>query len=197
MTTEAQATKNEQSVLTADDMLRIGIMRFNQMYKLPVGSYPAFWYMQPGQGKPPEQVVKRLLAFRATLEKEITEVEDIIQMLEGENPARPQDVLTHLADWFGDLIFYCLSEMHKHGLDPVTVLGIILASNFSKLNEDGTVSYDENGKVLKGPNFWGPELLLKQYIKAAIAVGKEDEEYARKLAQSERDGDDRGGDSRG
>jgi predicted HAD superfamily Cof-like phosphohydrolase len=47
-------------------------------------------------------------------------------------------------------------------------LGIIMASNMSKLGPDGKPIYDERGKVLKGPNYWKPEPMIKRMILARI-----------------------------
>ncbi|MNL77051.1 hypothetical protein D3C87_2031310 [compost metagenome] len=52
---------------------------------------------------------------------------------------------------------YCRSEALKYGLPLEEVLDIIMDSNESKLGIDGKPIYDENGKFLKGPNYWKPE----------------------------------------
>jgi predicted HAD superfamily Cof-like phosphohydrolase len=73
-------------------------------------------------------------------------------------------VLAQIADWLGDIQVYCASEMRKFGLDNDATLGIIMASNFSKLDEDGEPIYDSRGKVLKGTNFFPPEPELRELI---------------------------------
>ena len=40
-----------------------------------------------------------------------------------------------------------------------------MESNFSKLGGDGKVIKDERGKILKGPNYWKPELRIKEMLK--------------------------------
>lgn len=37
-------------------------------------------------------------------------------------------------------------------------------SNESKLGADGNPIYDANGKFLKGPNYWKPELRIKALL---------------------------------
>jgi predicted HAD superfamily Cof-like phosphohydrolase len=38
-------------------------------------------------------------------------------------------------------------------------------SNFSKLGADGKPIYNpDTGKVLKGPNFWGPEIRIREIL---------------------------------
>lgn len=146
--------------------LKKSIDAFNHMYKLPVGTIPGFWYIKPPEevnGKePPEQVFKRITDFRHTLQKEIDEADELLVNIQ--NGSKPSEVLTELADWLGDICIYCVSEMRKHGLDPNMVFSIIMASNASKLGPDGQPIYDDKGKVLKGPNYWKPEPMLKQYI---------------------------------
>jgi predicted HAD superfamily Cof-like phosphohydrolase len=58
--------------------------------------------------------------------------------------------------------------MRKFGIDNSVVLGIIMASNRSKLGRDGKPLYDERNKVLKGPDFFPPEPEIRRYIAAAV-----------------------------
>lgn len=74
------------------------------------------------------------------------------------------DILTDLADWLGDIQVYCGSEMTKFGLPVNDVLEIIMESNFSKMGADGNPIYDEQGKLLKGPNYWKPETRIKELL---------------------------------
>lgn len=144
--------------------IKASVDAFNRMYKLPVGDRPGFWYVKetPGGLTPQEQVLKRLFAFRKTLFDELNEGAQIAAATT--KNAEPVDVLTDMADWLGDICIYCISEMRKHGLDPNMVFSIIMASNMSKLGADGVPIYDEHNKVLKGPNYWKPEPMLKAYI---------------------------------
>jgi len=65
------------------------------------------------------------------------------------------------ADLFGDIAVYALSELVRWGFDPARVLTGIVAANFTKLNPDGTATYDERGKLQKGPNTLKAEVLLE------------------------------------
>jgi len=77
----------------------------------------------------------------------------------GNSPAQRLEryLLVTLADWFGDLTVYIRSEALKFGIPLESVLSCIMGSNFTKLGEDGQPVKNENGKVLKGPNFAPPE----------------------------------------
>jgi hypothetical protein len=68
-----------------------------------------------------------------------------------------REILVMLADWLGDMNVYNRSESLKYGIPLENALACIMGSNFTKLGEDGEPIKDENGKVLKGPNFVPPE----------------------------------------
>lgn len=143
------------------------VEKFNELYKLPNACVPCF----------PETGVygrtKRLDAFVRTLQAELWEQLDIINKLE-EQKCSDTEVLADIADWLGDIIIYCMSEMLKYGLVPDDVLRIIMASNMSKLGVDGKPIYNEDGKVLKGPNYWKPEPMLLRMIEARIRQAQQE-----------------------
>lgn len=147
------------------------VKAFNLQYGLPVRSTPGlpFKKIEGANGEPGptlrQQLFSRLVAFQTTLQEELDEGTEIAHKVAAGDP--PIEILTDLADWLGDIQIYCMSEMIKFGLDPTVVLGIIMASNRSKLGADGKPIYDSNGKVLKGPNYWRPEPQIRRYIEAA------------------------------
>ena len=73
-------------------------------------------------------------------------------------------LLDSVQDLLGDVIVYCRSEAMKYGIPLEAVLDLIMDSNESKLGADGKPIYDENGKFLKGPNYWKPEPQIKQLL---------------------------------
>lgn len=150
------------------------ILHFNGMYKLPVAPFPQLDavyedeirrdYVNGNSNKDP--ISRRLDSFHQTLLKELVEVEDIQAMMCSR--ASAAEILTAIADWLGDIIIYCASEMAKYGIPQKEVLRIIMSSNFSKLQADGSVKYDEHGKVEKGPGYWKPEPLIKDLLLSLI-----------------------------
>lgn len=137
------------------------IRAFNKLYNLPCPATPTI----PSRA----ELAKELNKFYDILLEELKEVYDILQAIDG--PVGHQcdeDILTDIADWLGDIIVYCASQLAKYGLQSDDVLGIIMASNMSKLGPDGKPIYDERGKVLKGPNYWQPEPMIKRMILARI-----------------------------
>lgn len=62
------------------------------------------------------------------------------------------------ADALGDLVYVVYGMALEMGIPMADVLAEIQASNMSKLGADGKPIYREDGKVLKGPNFFDPDL---------------------------------------
>lgn len=136
------------------------ISKFNSMYRLPQPPKPTleFQRLEAFQGNS--------ASTQSILREECDEGMDVIMKYAcSESDA---DVLTAQADWLGDMIVYCTSELERYGLNPETVLGIIMDSNFSKLDKNGLPIYDERGKVMKGPGYWKPEPKLKAYIEKVM-----------------------------
>lgn len=128
------------------------IKTMNEMYKLPVHDAP---HLFEGTGD-------RLLKFKKTLLDEVAEIDEIVeQVRRGDSEI---DIQVAIADLLGDLIVYCRSEAMKYGIPLEDVLDVIMDSNESKLGADGQPIYDENGKFLKGPNYWKPEPRIKELL---------------------------------
>lgn len=67
--------------------------------------------------------------------------------------------LTEIADALGDMLYILCGTIIEHGLQEKieAVFDEIQRSNMSKLGEDGTPIYREDGKVIKGPNYSKPD----------------------------------------
>lgn len=57
-----------------------------------------------------------------------------------------------------DLLNICIGTAHLLGLPFEEGFVEVMASNMSKLGEDGNPIYREDGKILKGPNYFKPNL---------------------------------------
>tara|TARA_B100000029_G_scaffold47297_1_gene43433 strand:- start:376 stop:762 length:387 start_codon:yes stop_codon:yes gene_type:complete len=68
--------------------------------------------------------------------------------------------LVEVADALGDMLYILCGTILEHGLQYKIeeVFDEIQRSNMSKLAEDGTPIYREDGKVLKGPNYFKPRI---------------------------------------
>ncbi|MGG6230255.1 hypothetical protein [Tenacibaculum sp. SDUM215027] len=68
--------------------------------------------------------------------------------------------LVEVADALGDMLYILCGTIIEHGMQHKIeeVFNEIQRSNMSKLGEDGTPIYREDGKVLKGPNYFKPNI---------------------------------------
>ncbi len=131
------------------------IVDFNQMYNLGTFQEPEL----PG----------RLVNFLKIIRDEVSEGDELLEKLR-KGKIEGYDAYTELADWLGDMIVFCASEMLRHGIPVMSTLDIIMDSNESKLGEGGKPIHDpETGKVLKGPNYWKPEPMIKKMLMALAA----------------------------
>jgi len=72
--------------------------------------------------------------------------------------------LTEIADALGDKLYILCGTILKHGMQDIIekVFDEIHSSNMSKVGEDGKAIMREDGKILKGPSYFKPN--LKQFI---------------------------------
>ena len=68
--------------------------------------------------------------------------------------------LTEVADALGDMLYILCGTIIEHGMQHKIeeVFDEIQSSNMSKLGEDGKPIYREDGKVLKGPKYFKPNI---------------------------------------
>ena len=74
--------------------------------------------------------------------------------------AANNDDLVEVADALGDMLYILCGTIIEHGLQHKIdeVFDEIQNSNMSKLDRDGNPIYREDGKVLKGPNYFKPNI---------------------------------------
>jgi len=68
--------------------------------------------------------------------------------------------LVGIADALGDKLYILCGTILKHGMQDVIekVFDEIHSSNMSKVGEDGKAILREDGKILKGPDYFKPNL---------------------------------------
>ena len=80
--------------------------------------------------------------------------------------AAENDDLVEVADALGDMLYILCGTILEHGMQYKIeeVFNEIQRSNMSKLGADGKPIYREDGKVMKGPNYFKPniETILKE-----------------------------------
>lgn len=104
-------------------------------------------YGQPVRTTPTLDVEDRVLALDLIRE----EFKELVEASENND-------FVEMVDAWGDLVWVIYSAAHAHGVDLDRVLAEIRSSNLSKLGEDGLPIYREDGKILKGPNFFPPNI---------------------------------------
>ena len=79
-----------------------------------------------------------------------------------------RDIL-EIADALTDLLYVTYGAGHAFGIDLDKCFDEVQNSNMSKLDENGKPIYNELGKVLKGPNYFKPD--LRKFIKRKVDKG--------------------------
>ena len=66
--------------------------------------------------------------------------------------------LLEVADALTDILYVTYGAGHAFGIDLDKCFDEVQNSNMSKLGDDGKPIYNEAGKVMKGPNYFKPDL---------------------------------------
>ena len=76
--------------------------------------------------------------------------------------------IVEVADALGDMMYILCGTIIEHGMQHIIeeVFDEIHRSNLSKLDENGNPIYREDGKVIKGPNYFPPDIkkIMKKYL---------------------------------
>ena len=79
------------------------------------------------------------------------ELEELTEAMQDEN-------LLEVADALTDILYVTYGAGHAFGIDLDKCFEEVQNSNMSKLGEDGKPIFNEAGKVMKGPNYFKPDL---------------------------------------
>lgn len=122
------------------------VTKFHEVYRIPYAVQPT------------TDVDPQLITLRHRLMAE--ENEEYLEAALAGN-------LVEVADALGDMLYILCGTMITHGMqDKIEdVFREIQRSNLSKLGADGQPIYREDGKVMKGPNYFKPDI-------AAILAGR-------------------------
>ena len=71
--------------------------------------------------------------------------------------------LLEVADALTDILYVTYGAGHAFGIDLDKCFDQVQKSNMSKLDKDGKPIYNQAGKVMKGPNYFKPD--LNQFLK--------------------------------
>ena len=72
--------------------------------------------------------------------------------------AMKKNDLLEVADALTDILYVTYGAGHAFGIDLDKCFDEVQNSNMSKLGENGEPIYNESGKVMKGPNYFKPDL---------------------------------------
>ena len=85
-------------------------------------------------------------------------VDLIKEELEELQEAMKNNDLLEVADALTDILYVTYGAGHAFGIDLDKCFDEVQNSNMSKLGENGEPIYNESGKVMKGPNYFKPDL---------------------------------------
>ena len=112
------------------------VKKFMQTFGQEVKTSPSF---------PTEKIVK----LRYELIKE--ELSELNEAIKDKN-------LEEIADALTDILYVTYGAGHAFGINLDKCFQEVQNSNMSKLGEDGKPVYNDRGKVMKGPNYFKPNL---------------------------------------
>ena len=82
----------------------------------------------------------------------------IKEELEELNEAMKNKDLLEVADALTDILYVTYGAGHAFGIDLDKCFNEVQNSNMSKLDSNGKPIYNSDGKVMKGPNYFKPDL---------------------------------------
>ncbi len=112
------------------------VKKFMQTFGQEVKNTPAF---------PNEKITKLRISL---IEEELSELKVAI---EDRNMVEVADALT-------DILYVTYGAGHAFGINLDKCFEEVQNSNMSKLDKHGKPIYDNNGKVMKGPNYFEPNI---------------------------------------
>ena len=82
----------------------------------------------------------------------------IIEELEEFKKAVEERNIVEVADALTDILYVTYGAGHAFGIDLDKCFNEVQRSNMSKLDDNGKPIYNDLGKVMKGPNYFKPDL---------------------------------------
>ena len=84
------------------------------------------------------------------------EIQELVEAMNKKN-------LVEVADALTDILYVTYGTGHAFGINLDKCFEEVQNSNMSKLDKNGKPVYNENGKVMKGPNYFKPD--ISKYVK--------------------------------
>lgn len=111
------------------------VREFHKAFGIAIRTFPI--------ADPPESDLRRKLLAE--------EVQEYFDALQAGN-------VVEVADALADIVYVVYGTALNHGIDMDTVMAEVHRSNMSKLGEHGQPVLREDGKVMKGPNYFRPNI---------------------------------------
>jgi predicted HAD superfamily Cof-like phosphohydrolase len=99
----------------------------------------------------PDEKIQNLRV--SLIEEELSELKEAIKNKD----------IKEVADALTDILYVTYGAGHAFGIDLDQCFDEVQRSNMSKLDENGKPIFNEYGKVLKGPNYFKPN--LEKFVK--------------------------------
>jgi predicted HAD superfamily Cof-like phosphohydrolase len=112
------------------------VKKFMQTFGQDIKTKPSF----------PEDKIVNLR--NSLIEEELSELKEAVK----------NNDITEVADALTDILYVTYGAGHAYGIDLDKCFDEVQNSNMSKLDENGKPIYNESGKVMKGPNYFKPNL---------------------------------------
>ncbi len=123
------------------------VKKFMETFGQEVRTKPSF---------PSEKIVE---LRNALIQEELSELKIAIQ----------DKNIVEVADALTDILYVTYGAGHAFGIDLDKCFNEVQNSNMSKLDDKGKPIYNEKGKVMKGPNYFKPN--LKKFLWKKITSG--------------------------
>ena len=112
------------------------VKKFMQTFGQDVKTEPAF----------PSNKITNLRS--SLIEEELSELKEAVKNKD----------IAEVADALTDILYVTYGAGHAYGINLDKCFEEVQNSNMSKLSEDGKPIYNDIGKVMKGPNYFKPNL---------------------------------------
>ena len=112
------------------------VKKFMQTFDQDVKTKPSF---------PDDKIIDLRIAL---IEEELSELKEAVKNRD----------ITEVADALTDILYVTYGAGHAYGIDLDKCFDEVQNSNMSKLGKDKKPIYNESGKVMKGPNYFKPDL---------------------------------------
>ena len=116
--------------------------------------------------------IKNNYSPHAVLESDVIDLRHRLMHEENEEylEACKNGDLVEIADALGDMLYIWCGTILKHGMQDIIgeIFDEIQRSNMSKLDENNQPIFRQDGKVLKGANYFKPDIkgILEKHVKS-------------------------------